>query len=67
MKNGSAHCGQERKVQEEFHGDPIATVLESGQPGEAATVQAKHLKFAMMEPKAKAKACDRKPACCKRK
>lgn len=43
VKNWTTHCGQERKVQEEFHGDSIATVLNSGQPGEAATVQTKHL------------------------
>lgn len=43
VKKWSAHCGQEREVQEEFHGDSIATILNSGQPGEAATVQTKHL------------------------
>lgn len=39
-------------MQEELHGDSIATVLNSGQPGEAVTVQAKHGKFAVMEAKA---------------
>lgn len=53
MKNGSTHCGQERKVQEELHGDSIATVLNSGQPGEAVTVQVKTWDiFAVMEAKA---------------
>lgn len=37
-------------MQEEFHGDSIVTVLNSGQPGEAATVQTKHLN--LLEPKA---------------